>query len=126
MSIYSKNRNAHSVGWSTWHFQWCTKYRHKVFNNYYIKNLCEIVLYDIANNNNFEIIDLEVDIDHVHVVLSIPLKLSPIDVVHRLKGISSRMLFMIEPSLKTWYWNKLGSRNLWSSGKFIASVGHIT
>jgi REP-associated tyrosine transposase len=126
MNIYSKHRNSHSVGWSTWHFEWCTKYRHKLFNKSYLKNLCKIILLDIAESRHFEIIDLEVDIDHVHIVISIPLTMSPIEVLHQLKGKSSRILFILIPELENIYWNRPGLRSLWSSGKFVASVGHIT
>lgn len=123
MNIYRKHRNAHTVGWSIWHFQWCTKYRRKVFCTTYLKNLCEILLKEIISQEKFKLVDLEVDFDHIHVVVSIPLTITPIQAIKTLKGVSSRALFLAEPKrFSAIYWK----RSIWSSGKFIASVGHIT
>src|SRR3989344_3222870 len=39
--IYAKKyeRSSHSVGISMWHFEWCTKYRYKMFGKEQYKNL---------------------------------------------------------------------------------------
>jgi putative transposase len=126
MSIYSKHRHAHSVGWSIWHFQWCTKYRHNIFRTPYLKKLCEILILEVAKKNNIHVIDLEVDVNHIHVIVSLPLCVAPPDALHQLKGVTSKALFVLAPELKKYYWQKKGLRSLWSSGKFVASVGHIT
>ena len=122
MNVYQQNRHAHSVGWSTWHFEWCTKYRYKMFRKEYLKNLCLIAIQEVAKRHKIEIIDAEVDIDHVHVIASIPLTVTPSRALHLLKGLSSKMLFQLVPNFRKRY--KKG--HLWSPGKFIASVGHIT
>ncbi len=36
------------------------------------------------------------------------------------------MFQVAENKLKKYYWLEKGRRSIWSAGKFIASVGHIT
>ena len=122
MSIYQLNTHAHSIAWSTWHFEWCTKYRYKIFRQSYIKNLCLIAVHEAAKKNKIEIMEIEVDVDHVHIIASIPLTMSPSKALNLIKGFSAYLLFKLVPNLRLRY--KKG--HLWSKGKFAASVGHIT
>ena len=127
MSIYQDHRYKHGVGWSTWHFQWCTKYRYRVFADSKLQKLCGIFLHEIAKRHNFEIEELEVDVDHVHVIAKLRPSMSPAKAVQLMKGYTGRMLFLAEEQrLKSFYWRKSGKRSLWGNGKFISSVGHIT
>jgi putative transposase len=120
--IYRQHANNRSIGWSTWHMQWCTKYRYKIFGVVLYKNICTILLYEAAKRYSFEILDCEVDIDHVHVVVSLPLTMKPTEAANYLKGYTAKCLFKQFPHLRKYY--KKG--HLWSPGKFIGSVGYIT
>ncbi|MBI3033178.1 IS200/IS605 family transposase [Candidatus Woesearchaeota archaeon] len=127
MTVYQTHAYKHGVGWSTWHFQWVTKYRRKVFEDVELQKLCEIFLYEIAKRHDFAIDELEVALDHVHVVASLRPSMSPSHAVQLMKGYTARMLFIAEPEkLGRFYWERKGKRSLWGDGKFIASVGHIT
>jgi putative transposase len=86
------------------------------------KNLCIILLYESAKRHGFTIFDCEVDLDHVHVVASLPLGMTPLQAVHKMKGYTSKCLFDLNPELRKDYKKK----HLWSPGKFVGSVGHIT
>ena len=121
-NIYRHYAHNRCIGWSTWHLEWCTKYRYKIFGNLEYKNLCTILLYESAKRHNFTILDCEVDKDHVHVVASLPLTMTPVDVVHHMKGYTSKCLFRLLPKLRNIYF----AGHIWSPGKFIGSVGHIT
>ena len=122
MVKYRRFAHNRSIGWSTWHIQWCTKYRYKVFSNFEYKNLCTILLYESAKRHKFTILDCEVDIDHVHVIASLPLSMTPLHAVNMMKGYTAKCLFVLIPQLRNYY--KKGE--LWSPGKFVGSVGHIT
>ena len=127
MSIYQDHAYKHGVGWSTWHFEWITKYRYKLFSDTKLQKLCEIFLCEAAKRHRFEIEELEVAPDHVHVIAKLRPNLSPAKAVQIMKGYSARMLFMVEEKhLKAFYWRGIEKRSLWGDGKFIASVGHIT
>jgi putative transposase len=122
MSLYRQHTYSHSVGWSTWHLQWCTKYRYKIFGSKETRELCKVFLHESARKHRFTILDCEVDVDHVHVVASLPLTMTPITAVNYLKGMSAKGLFVELPHLRSIF--KKG--HLWSPGKFVGSVGHIT
>ena len=68
MDIYQQHSHAHSVGWNTWHFEWCTKYRYKMFKSSSLNNLCFIAIQEAAKHYRIEIIDMEVDADHIHII----------------------------------------------------------
>ena len=122
MDIYQQNTHAHSIGWSTWHFEWCTKYRYKMFRKLYLNNLCTIAIQEAAKRYEIKIIEMEVDADHVHAVCSIPMTMTPVKALNLLKGYSAKLLFVFVPNLRKRY----SKGHLWSPGKFVASVGHIT
>lgn len=122
MDIYRQHTHNRSIGWSTWHLQWCTKYRYKVFGSQERRNLCKVLLHEAAKRHKIEIFDCEVDADHVHVIASLPLTMTPTDATNKLKGFTSRAIFLHHPQLRLLY--KKG--HFWSPGKFIGSVGHIT
>jgi len=122
VNIYKKHSNNRSVGWSCWHFEWCSKYRYKIFSLSQDKNLCSIFLKEGAKKYGFEILDLEVDRNHVHVIVSLPLTMNQIEAIGLLKGYTSHCLFKMLLRLKKVY----PRGHLWSPGKFIGSVGHIT
>ena len=127
MSIYQDHAYKHGVGWSTWHFQWVTKYRYKVFSNVQLQKLCEIFLLEAAKRHNFQIEEMEVAPDHVHVIVKLRPSIGPARALGLMKGYTSRMLFMSkEEQMKSFYWREKGKRQLWGDGKFIGSVGHIT
>lgn len=122
MRIYKNHRNAHSIGWSEWHLQFCTKYRYKIFCNAKYKNICKILINESCKRHNLKLLDCEVDIDHVHVLVSIPLTMTPTKAVNCIKGYISYCLFRLCPDLKQIY----PRGHLWSHGKFVGSIGHIT
>ncbi len=120
---YSKNfRHQHANGRSTWHFEWCTKYRYKVFSSENNKNLCTIALKEAAKKAQVDLLELEVQPEHVHMIAELPLTKTPIDAIRDLKSLSARIIFALVPKLGFRY----PKRKLWSKGKFAMSVGNIT
>ena len=122
MDIYRQHAHAHSVGWSTWHLEWCTKYRYKIFFTEQLRALCLVALQEAAKRHRIAILEAEVDTDHVHLVASLPLTMVPSHAVGVLKGFSARVILQAAPHVRRLYRGKA----LWSPGKFIASIGHIT
>lgn len=127
MISYRDNAYKHGIGWSIWHMQWVTKYRRKVFVETQLKKLCEILLEEAARRHNFKIESLEVQPDHVHVLVHLRPSISPAKAISLMKGYTSRLMFLAEPAkLKRFYYRTERRRSLWGDGKFMASVGHIT
>ncbi len=120
---YSDNFiHQHANGKSTWHFEWCTKYRYKVFKRLYNKNLCHIALLEVAKIGRISIQELEVQPEHVHMIVELPLTENPVNAIRKLKSISAKVLFRLLPKLRLRY----PKGALWSRGKFAISVGNIT
>lgn len=52
-----------------------SQYRHKLFNDP-IKEDTKNIIQEIANKSDFEIIEMETDIDHIHIMIQYEPKLS--------------------------------------------------
>ncbi|MBI5390224.1 transposase [Candidatus Woesearchaeota archaeon] len=50
----------HSNGKSTWHIEWCTKYRYKLFKSDYDKNICLIAFEEAAKKAKVVLIEKDV------------------------------------------------------------------
>ena len=57
--------------------------------------------------------------DHVHMLVSIPLKLSVSQFMGYLKGKSAMMIFEYRANLKY----KFGNRHFWADGYYVSTVG---
>jgi len=69
-------RNTHHVFRLMYHFMWIPKYRHKIFIEPYrsdLKQIIEKIVYDY----NIEIIELEIPVDHIHMVVRTEPKMAP-------------------------------------------------
>ena len=67
-----------------------------------------------------EIIEINMQIDHIHVILTIPPKYSVSEVVGRIKGISASKLRKKFAWLQKVYWKE---NVMWSPGYFISTIG---
>ena len=78
---------------------------------YILRKLCE--------RKGIEIIEAEACPDHIHMLISIPPKLSVSQVMGYLKGKSSLMIFDKHANLKY----KFGNRKFWAEGYYVSTVG---
>lgn len=113
-------RNSHHVFRLMYHFVWIPKYRHKVFEEPYRSDLIRIIEkrgydYDI------DVVELEVPVDHIHMVIrSIP-KLAPSAIMQIIKSISAREFFRRHPQIKErYFWGG----KLWTQSYFVESIGN--
>lgn len=60
-------------------------------------------------------------IDHVHMYIAIPPKLSVSEVAAYLKGKSALMVFDNHPELRA----RWGERHLWARGYYVSTVGNV-
>lgn len=71
---------------------WCgVKYRHKILTTR-IENSLHEILYKIANDNNFTIIEINGEQDHVHLLIECSPQHYIPDMIKALKGVSARLL----------------------------------
>jgi len=114
-------RRSHSVGISMWHFEWCTKYRLRMFRKESQINLITACIRRAASLHEINILELNVQPEHVHCVVGIKLSMSPAFALQILKGISARLFFRMNVKARLRY----PKGHLWSPGKFAASLGFI-
>lgn len=81
------------------------------------------IFHDIAGRSDFAIKEIEVDKDHVHVLVSSIPRLSPSQIVRRLKTLSTSCIWNEHPELVQEFWSK---KTFWSSGYFCASIGNAS
>ncbi len=87
-------RGNHYVGVSMWEFEWCPKYRYKMFRKWKYKKMAEACIRRVASKHRIKWIELDVQPEHVHGTAMIPMTMSPSQALHKLKGISARLFFL--------------------------------
>jgi putative transposase len=95
---------------------WVTKYRKRYLEGNIEKRL-KRVCYEVANNYNFEIKEIECDGDHIHLLIDVDPQFGIHKAIKMLKGVSSRELRSEFPILKS----RLPT--LWTNSYFVCSVG---
>ncbi len=95
---------------------WCPKYRRKVLVDGVDTRLKEIA-HEVANEMLFDILEMEVMPDHVHVLLEVNPQLGIHKAVKRIKGRSSHALRIEFP------WLKRRLPTLWTNSYFVSTVG---
>lgn len=104
-----------------YHLVWCVKYRHQVLIGEIDVRLKEM-LHQIAKDNDFTILEVESDCDHVHLLIDCTPQHSIPSMIKALKGVSARLLFKEFPQLK----KKLWGGHLWNPSYFVATVSEQT
>ena len=112
------NSLSHTKWLCKYHIVFTPKYRRKVIYNQYRKDLGEI-LRSLCQWKGVEIIEGHLMPDHVHMLVSIPPKLSVSSFMGYLKGKSSLMMFDRHANLKY----KFGNRKFWAEGYYVSTVG---
>jgi putative transposase len=109
---------AHTKWMYKYHIVFTPKYRRKIIYNEIKKDIVEI-LKDLCKWKGVEIIEGNATVDHVHMVVSIPPKISVSSFMGYLKGKNAMMIFDRHANLKY----KFGNRHFWSRGYYVSTVG---
>lgn len=113
-------RQGHCVYYTEYHLVITTKYRRKVFTAG-VKEYFRIVLKRISEYYpELTINEVNTDMDHAHLLVSIPPKMSVSRVVNVIKSNTGRALREKFEHLKKFYW---GTSGVWSEGYFVTTVG---
>lgn len=80
------------------------------------------VIQSIAKEKGFDIIQMEVNEDHVHLFVSALPRVSISTLVKWIKGISARRLFELNPSLK----KQLYRGHLWNPSYYVGTAGDMS
>lgn len=117
MSKYRKL--SHAIYQCTYHIVWAPKYRYRVLEGQ-IKALLDRDIRVISSWKDVEIQELNIQPDHIHIVCSIPPKISVSEFMGLLKGKLAIKLFKSYPRLRQKpYWGN----HFWTRGYLVNTVG---
>ena len=111
-------RTSHAVYDTKYHLVWAPKYRRWITREDVRQRAAEL-LREIAHDFQFEIEEMEVAKDHVHIFLNFPPRYAIAKVVGILKSISASVLFKEFPELRRQLWGG----EFWEDGYFVRTVG---
>ena len=113
------NKSLSHTRWKCqYHIVFIPKYRKKVLYGKVREDVREIIS-TLCKYKSVEIIAGAVCIDHVHLSVAIPPKLSVSDFMGYLKGKSSLMIYEKYANMKY----KYGNRHFWCRGYYVSTVG---
>lgn len=115
---HKANSLAHTKWLCKYHIVFTPKYRRKVIYNKYREDLREI-LKMLCDWKGVEVLEGHLMPDHIHMLVSIPPKISVSSFMGYLKGKSSLLMFDRYANLKY----KYGNRKFWAEGYYVSTVG---
>ena len=114
--------DSNSLTHTTWnckyHIIFAPKYRRQVIYGKIKMDIGKIIR-TLCEQKGVEIIEAEACPDHIHMLVSIPPKISVSSFMGYLKGKSSLMIFDRHANLKY----KYGNRHFWCKGYYVDTVG---
>ena len=113
-----KNSLAHTTWNCKYHIVFAPKYRRQII---YGKLKADIgkILRTLCERKGVTIHEAEACPDHIHMLVSIPPKISVSDFMGYLKGKSTMIIFERYSNLKS----KYGNRHFWCRGYYVSTVG---
>lgn len=101
-----------------------TKYRKKIFSNIQYSDDVKQFVYEISQREKVNIIQIETDKDHIHMLLEYSPKQSVSSIVKIIKQYTTyKMWYYHKRHMNEQYWKK---KILWSDGYFACSVGQVS
>jgi putative transposase len=101
------------------HIVWLPKYRKRILKGALAMRIEEL-LRECAECNDWQIVELNIQLDHVHMILQFKPDISISKIVQLFKGKSSIIVRREFKELKEVYWGK----SFWGDGFFVETVGH--
>ena len=110
---------SHTIWHCQYHIVWVPKYRFRILTGG-VKASAESGIHAICGFAGCEVVELNVQADHVHLVVMIPPKVSISQFMGRLKGQTSMRIFnQFRHLRKKPYWGN----HFWSKGYCVDTVG---
>ena len=113
------NSLAHTKWKCQYHIVFIPKYRKKILYGK-VKNDVREIIRTLCGYKKVEIIEGAVCVDHVHLCLSIPPKISVAEFMGYLKGKSALMIYDRHPELGD-KWD----RSFWARGYYVSTIGNV-
>ena len=112
--------SGHSIYRTEYHIVWIPKYRYRILNpgvKGYLEKMIPTVMKGIPG---CEMIEMNIQVDHIHMVMVIPPKYSVSQVVGKIKGVTASRL----RKRFTWLTKRYRREDVvWSPGYFVSTIG---
>jgi putative transposase len=112
--------SGHGVYRTQYHVVWISKYRRRILKPGLVSYLEKMIPGMKRTMPGIEVEELNVQIDHLHMVMIIPPKYSVSEVIGRIKGRTASNLRKKFRWLERVYWKE---NVVWSPGFFVSTVG---
>jgi putative transposase len=112
-------RLAHSIYECKYHIVFCPKYRYRILRDEVAEYTRQQIYRLCQQKDKLEVLELNVQVDHVHLVMSIPPKYAVSNVMGYLKGKLALRIFDRYEKLSRRYWG----RHLWARGYCVSTIG---
>ena len=112
-------RTKTTVSKLNYHFVFCPRYRRKIFMIDGVEAQFKELTHQICEANDIEILALECHIDHVHLFINAPPKLSPSDCMRIIKTNTCR-------GLKTKFPTIFVIPSIWTRSFFVSTAGDVS
>ena len=104
-----------------YHFVWIPKYRKRLLEGLIKERLLEL-LSECAEINQFEFLEMSIQPDHVHLLMSAKPRYAPAEIMRLIKGGSSRIIRQEFPELQEFLWGD----SFWADGYFVSTHSTVT
>jgi len=108
-------KTRHTIYNINYHLVWCPKYRKKVLIGE-VKDLVEKTIKEVCLQRGWEIINISVQPDHLHIFISVSPIFAPMFVVKVLKGATA---------IRAMKEHRFAKR-FWSPGYYVGTAGTVT
>lgn len=112
---YSKT----TVSLVNYHFVFCPRYRRKIFVNSEVDARFKALVQEIAKENEWNIIAIETDKDHCHLLINVQPMYSPSKIMKIIKGKTSSIIRQEFEHL-----SKMPS--VWTRSYFVSTAGNVS
>ena len=112
--------SGHSVYRTEYHVVWIPKYRRRILNPGVKEYLRKIQPKILRQLSGVELVEQNIQVDHVHSVMIIPPKYAVSAVVGTIKGRTASLLRKKFEWLNKVYWKE---NVVWSPGYFVSTIG---
>ena len=112
-------RLSHSLYECKYHIVFCPKYRYRILKDE-VAAYTQQEIYELCRRKeDVEVLELNIQVDHIHLVVSIAPKYAISDFMGYLKGKLALRLFHQYAQLGKRFWG----RHLWSTGYCVSTIG---
>ena len=112
----------HSKFLLMYHVIFVCKYRKVILE--LISEELKQIMFDITEESDFEILEMETDKDHIHFMIKSEPKVSVLSIVRKLKQESTNRIWKTQKEyLEKYYWSE---NTLWSDGYFASTIGNVS